>query len=636
MYKKTIILLSLATLLFLTLSGCNPTPQKKIGILFGNVGTPDNYSPDWVVQFFEIMFDIFPPGFLAGGSLEGGTCYTYIHYANEAESLICDVPEGTLIDVFCNEYTGEYPVHSLMDHWPLPGGDGGFETDCFTPFEPAMYVLTFGDSTIDPATGKTIYGPHIDDPDGSGIGIADFLETVAFSNMDLYSRIPNQTLPFRQQLLKWWYGNDAPGYTSDSIELINIKDKLEELMPEYAFVFRHGWDAYGENIDTYGNPHQWADSHETVITELIEKEKVDMLVVAFPNPFHNNLKQYGDEWYDSNGQGVSAIADTTYKECVEDTSDGVGPATQEEVDTFRASKAWEKHWKHPFPLIKHIAETLQPTIDIRFASGYGEFEEYDLALLDMLDYTIEKYSIPEDSALKVILLEHGYDEMYLGAAACDSYHRMNKGLADRLIKSISDNISWSGRFEVVSAPYGYAEAADDALVSQDEPFGETMSVGEYIEDSINGTYVNALGKVTDNGIDNFDTVIVLNSYFHSDDTDVLYETREVMGNNNYFQGIYERDTTDADGTDYDANDIDEDYYTVSIMDGTGWPGIHGCIEDPDNCASNTPVYKGSPQKPTKVIICGTFLGNSQGAGRDNFTEAEVKAIMEAIGTSDEN
>jgi hypothetical protein len=107
-----------------------------------------------------------------------------------------------------------------------------------------------------------------------------------------------------------------------------------------------------------------------------------------------------------------------------------------------------------------------------------------------------------------------------------------------------------------------------------------------------------------------------------------------MGNNNYFQDIYERDTTDEDGTDYNADDIDEDYYTVSVMDGTGWPGIPGCIEDSDNCASNEPVFKGSAQNPTKVIICGTFLGNSEGAGRDNFTEAEVKAIMETIGTSD--
>ena len=284
-------------------------------------------------------------------------------------------------------------------------------------------------------------------------------------------------------------------------------------------------------------------------------------------------------------------------------------------------------------MIKHIAQTLQPTIDIRFAPGYGEFEEYDLAVIEMLNYTIEKYSILRDSSLKVILLEHGYDELYLGAAACDTYHRKNRELADRLVESITDNVSWSGKFEVVSAPYGYAEGSDDP-VSQDEPFGKSMSVGEHIDDSINGTYVNALGEAIDNGTTNFDTIVVLNSYFHADDTDVLYETREVMGNNNYFQEIYERDTTDEDGTDYNAEDIDEDYYTVRVMDGTGWPGTQGCIDDPDNCASNEPAFKGSPQNPTKVIICGTFLGNSEGAGRDNFTKAEVKAIMEAIGTSD--
>ena len=633
MCKKTIILLSLAIVLFLTVSTCNQTSPKKIGILFGNVGTPDHYSPEWVPQFFEIMFDVFPPGFFAGGPLEGESCYTFVHYANEAEALVCDVPEGTLIDIFCNEYTGDYPVHSLEDHWlEVVGGDGTYYPDCYPGMLPA--VVCNSHSTVDPVTQEVINGPHIDDPEGSGIGIADFLEMISFAQMDLYARIPDQTLPFREQLLKWWYGNDAPGYAPDSTELTNIKDMLEERMPEYEFVFRHGWDAYGENIDAYGKPHHWDDSHETVVTELIKEEKVDMLVVAFPNPFHNNLKQYGDEWYDSSGRGVSAIVGKTYRECVEDIDDGVGPATQEEVDTFVAEKPWEKHWKHPFPLIEDIAKKLRPWIDIRYARGYGEFEEYDMAILEMLNYTVDKYSIPEDSALKVILLEHGYDDLYLGAAACDSYHRVNRQLAERLITSISDNFSWAGRFEVVSGPYGYAEGGDDE-VSQEEPFGAIMSVGEYIDDSINGTYVNALGEIKDNGTDNFDTVIVLNSYFHSDDTDVLYETREVMGNNNYTQDIYERDTTDEDGTDFNADDIDVDYYTVRMMDGTGWPGVPGCIEDPDTCESNPPVYKGSSEKPTKVIICGTFLGNSQGAGREKFTEAEVEAIIEAIKGSDE-
>ena len=38
--------------------------KTKIGILFGNAGTPDDYRPDWTVQFFNFMFDIFNPGFL--------------------------------------------------------------------------------------------------------------------------------------------------------------------------------------------------------------------------------------------------------------------------------------------------------------------------------------------------------------------------------------------------------------------------------------------------------------------------------------------------------------------------------------------------------------------------------------------
>ena len=80
-----------------------------------------------------------------------------------------------------------------------------------------------------------------------------------------------------------------------------------------------------------------------------------------------------------------------------------------------------------------------------------------------------------------------------------------------------------------------------------------------------------------------------------------------------FRITAERDTTDAEQHRYNADDIDKDYYTVPVMDGTGWPGIHGYLEEPVDCAGNKPVYKGSPLKPTKVIIYGTFLENSKGA-----------------------
>lgn len=69
---------------------------------------------------------------------------------------------------------------------------------------------------------------------------------------------------------------------------------------------------------------------------------------------------------------------------------------------------------------------------------------------------------------------------------------------------------------------------------------------------------------------------------------------------------------------------------MRVFDGTGWPSIPGCLQDSHNCKNNSPVYKGSTQKPTKVIVCGTILGNAHAAGREHLKEAEVKTIIEAI------
>ncbi len=626
MSKKRITQILLILSLLVPSSSCELSTPKKIGILFGSAGMSASYSP-WTINFFAFLFDVFPPGFLAGGPQEGSTCYTLIHYANEAEATVCGVEQGTPIDIFCTPYTGSYQIHSILDHLE----DETFSADCYEKIFLA-HLISQSDATTDPFTGEEILGPHVDDPDGSGIGIADFLEMTSFEMMDTYSRIPDQSFPFREQVLKWWYGNDAPGYPPGDPEPANIKDRLEELLPEHNFVFRHGWDAYAENIDMYGNPRQWPDSFETAIDELINEEEVDTIIVACPNVFNFNLKQYGHEWYNNNGQGVSAIADKTYKECVEDTSDGIGPATEEEVHTFLTNKPWEKHWKHPFPLIKHLAETHNPEIDIRFASGYSKFEEYEWAMLETLHYTVNKYSIPENSSLKVILLEHGLYDAYMGAVACDCYYQKKDELANRLIERIKNNFPRSGPFDVVSSPMRYGEGPEYDPPSQNEPFGQIMSVGEVIESSINGTYVNALGEIVDNGINNFETIIVLNSFFHFEDQDVLYATRSVLGNHIFstITGSYQRDQADADGTDYQAEDIDEDYFSVKSFDGTGWPGTPGCIQDPGNCGDNNPIYKGSVEKPTKIIICGTFLGNVQQIGRNNFTEAQVKTIIEAI------
>jgi hypothetical protein len=114
---------------------------KKIGVLFITGGIEERYKLDWWVGFVDHLFPVWPKGFLAGGSKEGATCYTLIHYASEAEAFICGVNEGTPIDAFCNEYTGTYPV-------PAPA--------VTLPFSPIASMIFFLLSSLLPATARLI------------------------------------------------------------------------------------------------------------------------------------------------------------------------------------------------------------------------------------------------------------------------------------------------------------------------------------------------------------------------------------------------------------------------------------------------------------------------------------------------
>ena len=80
-----------------------PIPGKT-GILFVGAGTDEEYSPHGMPNYFYHLYPFFPVGFFAGGDIEGNTCYTLIHYANEAEAATCGVEIGTPIDVFCDVY----------------------------------------------------------------------------------------------------------------------------------------------------------------------------------------------------------------------------------------------------------------------------------------------------------------------------------------------------------------------------------------------------------------------------------------------------------------------------------------------------------------------------------------------------
>lgn len=602
--------------------------REKIGVLYIDVGTPPQHKLDWYVGFFEVFLDIFFPGWFAGGTFEGGSCYTLIHYANEAEAEICGVDQGTPIDAFCNEYTGIYPVTSLLEYGP--DGDNSFEDDCYSPAMPFPFVILQSHTTIDPETDEVIEGPVITDPEGAGIGIADFIEMSAFSRMDWLHRLPNHTDPHRELTLKMFYGNDAPGYSPDTPELINIKDRLDETLPGCDLVFRHGWEAYMENRDAYGNPTTISDSTETAIKELIHDEKVDRIVVFHPSPTFTNSVQYGHNWVDENNQGVSAILGKTFRECVEDISDDMGPATQDDLNNYLSKKPWDEHWKHVFPLIQELVNEQDPTLPISFAPPSGNFETYEIATLEMVNHTIEKYNIPSDASLKIIVTTHGFYGAYMNAQSCDCYYSLTEPTMNRFIDRIESELNWSGRLEVVSAGVEFAEAHYD-FPNAGSPFGNVMSVGEIIDTSINGVYVNTMGEIIDNGPDNFDYIIV-NPQCRTESQDTIYGLRsEILGNNIYTgMSFYQRDEADEDGTDYNAGDIDQDYFTVKVFDETGWPSYPGCLDDSENCESNEVVYKGSSEKPTTVIICGAITANSENAGRQNLIEAAVQSITKAI------
>ena len=616
--------------------------DEKIGILFIGTGLSEEYSFDWSVGFFDHVYPGFPLGFLAGGPKEGGDCYTVIHYANEAESFICGVPGGTPIDVFCNEYTGTYPVHSLNDHWPGVG-DGTFFDDCYPHILPAA-VFTGAHSTIDPITMEAIEGPHVDDPSGSGIGIADFVEISGFNFMDFHYRLPDNRQPTTREDLKWFYGNDTPsflGYPPDAPELTNIRAELLAVMPETTFVFRHGSESFMKNMDVYGNPTvtPLPDSTETAIKELIEDEQVDRIIVIQGAPDDSNLTRTGPCWRDENGQGVSALANKTYRECLEDVTDGKGPATQEELDLYYAEKPWEELFKSPNPEIEHLVHEIDPLMDISFAPALNEMEGFELAVLEMLNYTIAKYNIPDTASLKVILEGHGLSAGWRNVLECDTYFRTVEDTTNRLIAKVVSSVSRTGTLEVVGGGNEFLEAGNDP-VSEAKPFGDVWSAGEQIDVAINGTYVNELGQVIDNGTDNYDYIIVIPISWVSESIDTLDNGRGLVLGNNMLTSIdgqpaYARDEHDADGTPYDTGDFDSEYFTVKVFDGTGWPSIPGCLEDPDCVINNAPVNKGAPASDaTTVILTGTLLSLGNSAPRTHFTNAAVQSIIEAIHNPD--
>jgi len=612
----------LRLLLLLAVSGFlapqQPAQAEKVGVLFLHVGETETYRFDsW--QFQYNLFDVLPPGFFAGSSLEGGDCYTIIHYADEAEAAICGVDRGTPIDSFCRKYAGSDTVHEIAADGFF--GDRTFGQRCYKGLFP--YVLLLADTTQEPVTGAEIAGPHVDDPDGTGIGVPDFLESFYFSWMHYMYRIPEHRQPQREQLLRWWYGSDAPGYQPVLPALPSIKELLGRRLPETEFVFRHGWEMYMVNQDLYGNPAFFPDSTETALAELIRDEHVERIVVFHSYPAFSNFSQYGHEWYDANGQGISAVAGKTFKECVNDLSDNAGPKTRKELNDYLQNKPWDKHADHPFPLIKRLAAGISPAVKIEFAPAYGGFARFGEAVRAMLQHTVTKYCIPQNAALKVILVHHGFSGGYSNAQNCDCYTKNANKLFSGVQKIIQGSFSWSGRFELVQAAGEFAEGSDDPA-SLLRPFGAVLSQGEHIDMAINGRYVSQTGMLVDNGTDNFDYIIAIPYFFDAESYDTLLEKRQPLGNNiPAGSGSYARDTRDADGTAYDAADYDAEYCTVKVYDGAGWPG--------KPLFRQQQFFKGSTARPTTVIVTGALLSAADGgAVKKSLAEAAVSAIAEAL------
>jgi hypothetical protein len=322
---------------------------------------------------------------------------------------------------------------------------------------------------------------------------------------------------------------------------------------------------------------------------------------------------------------------------LEDLTDGYGPETQEDLNDLLTNKPWEELNKVSYPEIEHLVQITDPSVNLTFAPALSEFEGIEWAVLEMLNYTVTKYNFPQTASLKVILSSHGLSSGWQNALECDCYLSMSNDFTNRLIERIEDNFSWSGTFSVVGGADEFSEAEDDP-VNNDKPFGDVWSTGEQIDVAINGKYVSELGKVVDNGTNNFDYIIAIPISWTSDSTDTLVEGRITLGNNVVasIQGRtgYARDENDADGTPYDESDFDSEYFTKKVYDATGWSSIPGCIEDPDCKSNNELIYKGSATNPSTVIYTATILSLGNSNARTHLTEAAVQAIIEAVQNPD--
>ncbi len=568
------------------------------------------------------------------------------------------IAEGDPIDAWCDthpEYEGfgsdpEIPiVHGMFRHSKAVGDDT-FGENCFDDggsADPiAMYVL-LGSETENPynthPAGFDHLGPHVDDPDGVGIGVADFIEIASFGEMVNYYYTFNALDykdPYDSQVKEWYYG--AEGTT-------NIKDVLDAAIlvdPESnngtEIVYRHASESIIENKDERGDPAHYPDSVETAVEEFINDEAVDRIIVFNLGFGQTNLINYGPFWRDKEGSGVSVLPGKTYYECIQDVEDGYGPDTEEKRDQLIADKPWDMYKS----IMREVSGIIAGRVPVTYTLEYATSPSYDLSVLEMLNYTVAKYAIPDDgTSLKVVLTIHGLAGGHLNGAECDVYFRSAPEAAARVVDTVAGNFPWSGKFKVVYAPLDDAQPTGRSghidTASPEKPFGDIIGVGEHTDMAIKGKYVSELGEVVDNGVTDsdtnevFDYVVLIPNAFDAESLDTLGHLRHGTLGNHELGSVQGRETwirqeedqdgmvfgdPAAKGTDYYPYH-DNENFTVRIMDASGW-----CSE----AADETTVCKGDPDNPTMVILSGTILSYPDGEAREHLTDAAVEVIRDAI------
>ena len=642
-------------------------PIEKVGVIIFAAGETENYDPRFSHGYYEHLFPFFPQGFMAGRpGWEGADCYTLIHFADEAEATICNVSEGTPIDIFCNarpEYdipeggNADLFVHGMGRHSTLGfpfTGDDTFRTDCFDDgisLDPVVLFTLFGSETINPhgtrPFGTDGLGAHVDDPMGPGIGFADFVEMMAFNRMQTHYYTFNGTgykNPYDAQLREWVYG--AGGTTNIQAEVRAAILADPSINPASEVVFKHSSEAFVENKDVYGQDHVYPDSVETNFDELIA-EGVDRIILFGLGSAYTNVINYGPFWRDEYGNGISVIPNKTYQECIEDISDGYGPETAADRDKLITDKPWNMY-KAIMEEATHINNDRVP---LSFTKAYGISSHYDQTILAMLEYTVAKYSIPDDgTSLKVVLTSHGYDPAYLDGGECDVYSRTDQETTDRIINTLQSSFSWNnGKLAIVPGGVEFGQPGEGSKYdppSPGKPFGDKLSAGEQVDMAIKGRYINELGEIIDNGlVDNatnevYDYVLLIPSQFDAESSDTLGHARAcVLGNHTLepIEGTDEawvRDEVDQNGLEFGDPAGSADYipfhdsenFTVRVMDASGW------CSDTDNATPIT-VCKGTAiGDPTTVILSGTVLSYPDGTARQEITNAAVEVIIDAIKT----